>query len=202
MIERYNREQLLRGVLNLVFGAVILAITWLFFRVVAGVVMGGFWKQAPLSYETAATVLMTIVFVSGAVQWARGGESYRVFKDTDFYASLDHVSAGAFMTQRHVHRITGIAYVLSQVFLGGPWQICKGYARLRSRLPNDPKLEARMREVLGWMRTSGQWETAMKYRDNAEELGALIRCGLVEFSATKMRVKAVPWKTGETHGND
>ncbi len=202
MIERYNREQLLRGVLNFVLGAIILGITWLFFRVVASVVLGSFWKHAPISYDMMATGLTAAVFVSGAIQWARGGESYRVFKDTDFYASLDHVSTGAFLVKHGVHRITGVAYLLSQIFLGGPWQICTGYTRLRSRLPNDPKLEARMREVLGWMRTSGQWETAMKYRDNAEELGALIRCGFVEFSATKMRVKAVPEKGGASHGND
>jgi hypothetical protein len=197
VIERFNREQLIRAVLHFVLGGIILWITWWAFYWAAWLVMREFWKTTPVSVANVASALTGLVFVSGVVQWVRGGKGYQVFKDTPFYASIDHVSGGAFMMQLYTHRITGLAYILSQLFLGGPWQICQGVARLRGRLPNDPKLELRMREVLGWMRASGQWETAMKYQDNSEELGALIRCGLVEFSATKGRVKAVPAKPGE-----
>lgn len=197
MIERYNRQQLIHGLLNLVLGAVILWITWMIFRGVAWVILTQFWKKPPVPLDTVALALTGIIFVSGVVQWARGAEGYQVFKDTVFHASLEHVSGGSYIIDRYTRRVTGVAYLFSQLFLAGPWQVCKGVARLRSRLPNDPKLELRMREVLGWMRASGQWETAMKYRDNSEELGALIRCGLVEFSVTKGRVKAVPAKPGE-----
>ncbi len=197
MIERYNRTQLRKGGVNLLLGAAILGITWLFFRFAAGLVLHSFWKGAPVSAPTVAHGLTALVFVAGVVQWARGPEAYRVFTDTVFHAALEPVSGGAVMLQRKTLPIAGIGYVLSQIFLAGPWQICTAVARFRALLPKDPLLEARMREVLGWMRTSGQWETAIKYRDNAQELGALIRCGMVEFSETKMRVKAVPAKPGE-----
>jgi hypothetical protein len=84
--------------------------------------------------------------------------------------------------------------VFAQIFFAGPRLLCSGIAHICSRLPNDPDLEVRMREVLERLRTAKQWETAQVYRDHAEAVGALIRCGLVDFSASKSTMKAAPAK--------
>jgi hypothetical protein len=127
--------------------------------------------------------------VNGFWKW-RKGEGYRVFADTAFYVALSPESGGAVMTQFYLHRVTGLAYLLSQLFLAGPWQLFTGLKRFRSLLPNDAALEMRMSELLAKLRAIGKWEPALKYQEHAKELGALIRCGLVEFSATKLTVKA------------
>jgi hypothetical protein len=191
MIKRFNRQQIILGTLNLFAGAIILVIAWMFFRYTSRLLMSFFWNQPPVSPTVVAHAVTGILVLTGIMEWRRGEEGYRVFKDSAFYASLDHVSGGAFMTQRYLHRVTGPAYIISQLFLAGPHQICRGVTRLRSLLPNHGDLEKRMEEVLGWLKASGEWQTALKYRDNAEEIGALIRCGRVDFSITKLRLRAV-----------
>lgn len=190
MIRKFNRTQILLGGVNLVAGTVILWIAWWFFCYVDSVIRARFWHSVSAWSATVATGAVLLLLVTGFRQWRRGEAGYQVFHDTAFYAALDPVTEGAAVTQLSVHRVTGIAYLVSQFFLAGPRQICTGLTRLRSLLPHDPNLEARMSELLTRMRAIGKWDDAQKYEAEARELGALIRCGLVDFSRTKLRVKA------------
>jgi hypothetical protein len=192
MVQRFNCHQILLGTLNVVIGFWIVVLAWFFFRYVTEIAFRAFWPGEPIPPTTVAYVICGLLLFTGIWQWRRG-EGYQVFADTPFYAAIGETESGA-MTQLYVHRVTGLACALSQIFLAGPRQLCTGITRFRFLLSTDPELERRMSELLASMRAIAQWEPATKYANQAVELGALIRCGFVEYSPTKMKVKAAPGK--------
>lgn len=188
VIRRYNTSQIVKGLLRIGLGVVAFWLAFVFFRFAAERLLEwlGVKGYSPAQIAAVCTVLLGL---TGFRQWVKGGEgstfTESVLYDMNWLAhDLDPFRSSI------VSQVPGLAYALSQVFMAGPLQVLKGVAMLRSLLPASGDLEARMLRLLEEMRAVSGWQDARKYADHGEELGALIRCGAIEFSATKGRVKA------------
>jgi hypothetical protein len=186
MIQRYNREQMLFGVLAIIGGIVILLVTWVFIRGICDF-MTILSSKSP---RTIASLVMSPIIVLGFRYWWVRGERYAILKDADFRASLDPDYQGASRTEQDEQLISGFSDLFAQVFYIGPRLICTGITRIYARLSPDADLEQRMASVLDRMRASTKWLPTETYVDHREEVAALIRLGLVDFSASKGRLKA------------
>jgi hypothetical protein len=87
--------------------------------------------------------------------------------------------------EHYAQRITGPAYVLSQLFLSGPLQLMKGVSRFRSLIKPDAAFEARLVEMLEALRLKKTWHPATAYAGREKELSALISMDRVEYSPRK-----------------
>ncbi len=193
MIERFNREQAVFGGLFIGAGVLILLFTWMIVRaVLAAASVITLYPES--SFRGFAALVPVALLVVGWYRWWRTGERYRVFKDKLFEAGVRRERGedlGPFAVGDEEEAVSGIRELFAQILLGGPRLIFTGMARIQSRLPKFPDLEDRMRVLLELLRQTEKWQPAMLYVDQSEELGALMRCGLVEFSARKMLLKAV-----------
>jgi uncharacterized membrane protein YbhN (UPF0104 family) len=190
MIRRFNRGQIVAGIVGIFIGFLFLFLAWLL------VLVCTLFTLAILNLQWNATLLGSCLALAiagcGAWYWLARREGARVFKDHAFYDSLQ-LDLGIQQGQELGNDgIVLLGDVFAQIFFAGPRQICTGIAHICARLPSDPDLENRMREVLGLLQTANHWETAQVYRDQAQAVGALIRCGLVDFSTTKSSMKAAP----------
>jgi hypothetical protein len=88
------------------------------------------------------------------------------------------------------HRITGPAYLLTQIFLVGPLQILGAYERCRNLIGPDSALEPRLRELLSRIKAKNKWEGISDYPEQEREVALLIRMGKLDFSRTKARFRA------------
>jgi hypothetical protein len=193
MIQEFNRRQALTGGLLVAAGALIVWITWAVLRAVlsAASVLTPY-SEATLG-KPAGFITLGLVAL-GVYRWWRNGDRYRVFPDQLFLAGVRRErgeEVPPFATGDEEETVSGFTELMSQVFLGAPRLICNGAARIQSRLPNYPDLEQRMQTLLERLRALQKWQPAMPYAEQAEEMGALLRCGLAEFSLSKMVVKAV-----------
>jgi hypothetical protein len=188
VIRRYNTSQIVKGLLRIGLGAVAFWLAFIFFRFAAEIFFERFGVKgySPAQVAAVCTVLMG---ASGLWQWVKGGER-STFTDSVLY-DMNWLAHDLDPFRRSIaSQVPGLSYALAQVFIAGPLQVLKGVAMLCSLLPVSGDLEARMLRLLEEMRAVSGWQDARKYADHGEELGALIRCGAIEFSATKGRVKA------------
>lgn len=206
LIQEFNRRQAILGGLCIAGGVLILVIMWMVIDGIVGAIsiftdsgggrpMQGVSppRQTPHS-PVPAVLVITSVWAVGAWHWWSRGYRYRVFPDRLFVAGLRREQGediGPFAVGDDEEPVTGFRDLLAQILLGGPRLICTGAARIQSRLPNYPDLEQRMQTLLERLRAQAKWQPALAYADQAEEMGALLRLGLAEFSFSKMLVKAV-----------
>jgi hypothetical protein len=138
---------------------------------------------------TIASLVAAATTLGGFWRWYSHKEGTRLFKDHAFYDCLE-LDFGATQTRELGNEeIHDFSDLLGQIFFAGPRRICNGIARIRSRLPENGEFEEQMGYVLERLRAAKQWEPAIRYRDHAQEVGVLIRCGLVDFSPTKMTLR-------------
>jgi hypothetical protein len=191
MIKRFNRQQIVIGILQFTAGMVLLLIPWLLMFWTASFLIGYvLWNSFLTEHQFAS--LGTAIFVFfGIRKWSRGGEGFPIFKDSAFHACLNLDPDAAFMREGDNDRVTDLSDLLSQILCSGPRFMCTAIARIHARLPEDSDLEERMGYAIERMQEEGEWEEASKYKDYAQEVGALIRCGLVDFSITRQQLKAV-----------
>jgi hypothetical protein len=191
MIKRFNRQQIIFGILQFTAGIVFLLIAWVLFMYLAGffmVLMPWTWESS-ITAKGVASYIVAILFAVGIRKWFVRGEQFRVFKDSAFHAALNENPESSLMQEGEDYG-TGVMDIIGQFIFFGSRQICTAIARIRARLPESADLEERMGYALKQMREKGKWEDVAKYSDYAEEVGALIRCGLVDFSLSKLRLKA------------
>lgn len=186
MIQRYNREQMLFGVLAIIGGIVILLVTWVLVRGICDFMT----ILSTKSPRAIASLVMSALIVLGFRYWWVRGERYAILKDADFRASLDPDYQGASRTEQDENLVSGFGDLFAQIFYIGQRLICNGITRIYARLIPDPDLEQRMTSTLQRMRVSTKWLSTESYTDHREEVAALIRLGLVDFSASKGRLKA------------
>jgi hypothetical protein len=172
-------------------------LTWVVFRAVLGAAtVVTMYSESSVSGIAGLITFGLLAF--GAYRWWRAGDRYLVFKDELYLAAVRREQgddSGPFAVGDEEQEVSGVIELFSQIFVGGPRLICTGIARIQSRLPDYLDLEARMGVLLERLRALKKWQPGMAYVDQAEELGALMRCGLVEFSSSKMIVKAVGEKS-------
>jgi hypothetical protein len=192
MIKRFNRQQVIFCILQFTAGMALLLIPWVLLFWTATFLMGYvFWNFFLTESQVASLGTAIFVFV-GIRKWSGGGEGFPIFKDAAFHACLNLDPKAALMRERDNDRVTDLSDLLSQILCSGPRFMCTAMAHIHARLPEDPDLEERMSYAIERMRAKGEWEQASKYKDYAQEVGALIRCGLVDFSVTRQQLKAVP----------
>lgn len=87
----------------------------------------------------------------------------------------------------------GPAYVLGQIFLGGPLFLLRGWKHWVQRLPDSPDLEPRLNHSLGILRAAGKWQSIEEYPDLKLEILMLALMKKIDFSAHKgtPRIKAL-----------
>ncbi len=166
------------------------AAAFLFFRLAFAMVADGFGMEKLASYSSAfGAVMLVIVAISGCRRWSRGKGLYG-YTESSLFSSLDPVSGGAVAMDRVAHRLTGPAYLLTQIFLMGPLQLLTAYERFRSLIRPDPELETCLSELLKRMRAKNKWEALFHYSGQEREVVLLIRMGKLDFSHTRMTFRA------------
>ncbi len=199
MIQRFNREQMVSGLLSIGAGFLILLVTWAALRAVLSA--ANYITPFPDSaVGTLVLWLMAALVGVGWYQWWRMGDRFHIFKDEIFHAALrrEHGDETNVVSLAEGEEVSGVVSLFAQIFLRGPRLIFTGIARLQSRFAENPEMEERMGRVLQLLGVSKKWQPALVYEEQAEELGALIRCGLVDFSASKMLLKAASTETTES----
>ena len=192
MIRRYNRRQTLMALLCLLGGLMCCGLTWLFFRYVPAHAAWQFGFKWPSAISNSvAAVSLAVVFFSGYRTWRAGG-GLQGYHESGFYHDLGEDTAGAVMVDHYVHRITGPAHVLSQLFLAGPLLLLRVGTLVASRLPDDSRLESKLADTLVVLRTANKWQAITDYPERTDEILFLARMGLIDFSPAKgvPRIKA------------
>ncbi len=194
MIQRFNRVQTLSGIAQFVGGTLLLTVVWIAFRI-AGQILHTFTdSEGPRKF---AAFVPALLLGLGGWRWWKGGERFRVFKDSAFHTALLQQRGqddSIIVTGPGEHSIDGFRDFFAHIFLLGPWLVFNGVTMVLSRLPVLGDLEERMERMLQRLRLSGKWESAEHYSDYAEEVGALIRCSLVDFSPSKFILRAADGK--------
>ncbi|MES2660368.1 MAG: hypothetical protein V4689_17220 [Verrucomicrobiota bacterium] len=192
MIRRYNLRQTSMAFLCLLGGVICCALTWLFFRYVPAYAAWQFGFN--WSSETAngvAILCLAAVFFSGYRTWRTGG-GLRGYHESAFYHDLGEETAGAMVVDHYVHRITGSAHALSQLFLASPLLLLRMGTLVASRLPDNSRLESKLMDTLAVLRTANKWQAITDYPERTTDILHLARMGLIDFSSAKgvPRIKA------------
>lgn len=190
MIAAYNRTQILKGVLLVLLALVCYGLAWLFFRYGLALVFHGF-RFSPASIPWIATAALGLVTWGGFRQW-RNGEGFTTYADSPFFHDLGEDTAGAVVVDHYARRVTGPAYVLSQIFLGGPLFLLRGLKHVRQMLPDEAGLETKLNHALGILRAANKWQALAEYPHLRREILMLAQMKQIDFSAHKgtPRIKA------------
>lgn len=124
------------------------------------------------------------VFFSGYRTWKGRGGLFG-YHESALYHDLGRHTAGAWVVDSYAHRVTGPAYVLSQVFLAGPLLFFRAATLLKSLLPPDRDLEERLERTLKLIRIANRWQSLSDYPKNQLEVLYLAQMDLIYFSAFK-----------------
>lgn len=191
MINRYNRKQIILSAFAAIGGFVCCYLTYLFFRYVPAFVAAEFGYRMTSSMSVASGLLgLAAAFFSGYRVWQRGGGLYG-YHESALYHDWGGTAGGS-VVDFYAHRVTGPAYLLSQIFLAGPLLVFRTTTLLNSLIPANPELEERLRGTLGAIRTAKKWQSLNEYPDHKAEVLYLAQMGLIDFSAFKgtPRIKA------------
>jgi len=190
VIRRFNASLTIRSVwafvLSLAGYGISAAFVWLFLWIMKDQFAEERW-WLPVGVVGFWSVLTT----SGWRRWRSGQGSYGPADSLGFFDfNEDH--AGAWFVQNRAARITGPAWLLSQMFLAGPLQALKGASLLRARLPDDVTTELRLKDLLESIRSKGSWHAVDTWAGREEDISSLIRLGKLEFSSRTGRLRAIP----------
>ena len=190
MIAAHNLKQVVLALVSFLAGILGFVLAFYFFRFAFAIVTNAFGLKGAATYSSAfAAVMLLITGLTGFFRWKSGNGLYG-YSDSSLFINLDPVSGGAVATDRLANRITGPAYILTQVFLVGPLQLLSAYTRFRSIIRPDRLLDARLSELLNRVRAKNKWEGIFEYPEEEREVALLIRMGKLDFSRTKMRFRA------------
>ncbi len=194
MIAAYNRSKMIRGALCLLGGVLCYTLAWLFFRYASAMALYTFGVSTKQAF-VIAVLAMTGVSWSGYFTWKRG-KGFQTYVESALYHNLagSANTAGAEVVDYYAQRITGPAYVLSQIFLGGPLFLLRGITHFKQLLPNEAGLEQKLHHTLGILRQANKWQSINEYPEQQREILMLAQMGRIDFSAYKgtPRFKASP----------
>ncbi len=191
MIASYNRLQILKGLFLLAASIVCYAVAWMFFRYGLAFVFHSFRLPATLVPWLSLAALGAVTY-GGWRQWQRG-DGFNSYLESSLFHDLGN-SGGAFLVEEQTHRVTGPAYLLSQIFLGGPLLALRAIKHLRQRLPTMEGLEARLHETLSLLRMANKWQSIEDHPERRLEILMLAQMSKIDFSTHTgiMRIKARP----------
>jgi len=185
MIPSYNRSKIIRGIFCLLGSLICYLLAWLFFRYALAMLlrMFGYSSQWAISLAMAA---LTGITWSGYRTWKRG-EGFKSYVESSLYTNLSGSAdtAGAEVVDYYTQRITGPAYVLSQVFLGGPLFALRGLRHFKQLLPNEAGLEQKLHAMLGILQKANKWQSITEYPGQEREILMLAQMKRIDFSAHK-----------------
>jgi multisubunit Na+/H+ antiporter MnhB subunit len=194
MISAYNQSQIIRGVLCVLGSLVCYALAWLFFRYASSWVLDSFRFSTNWAVWIAVAALIGIT-ISGYITWQRG-QGFQSYVETSLFHDLagSADTAGANVVDYYARRVTGPAYVLSQVFLGGPLLLLRGMRHFQQLIPNEAVLEQKLHHILGILRKANKWQSITEYPEERREILMLAQLKQIDFSAHKgtPRFKALP----------
>lgn len=189
MIARFNTSQILRGLLSLVLSAVAYALTFAFFYYSVQFVAANFHYKAPVPFAFGIPIAcLAVVTATGVIRW-RSGIGHYGYDTMDPFSQFEPTSGGSFMMAHYASRVTGPAYLITQIALAAPFQFLEALARFRSLVPLEPGLEKRLTDLLSQIRSVGKWQEMTTYLGHEREIAILIQMRLVEFSPRTGKLK-------------
>jgi hypothetical protein len=191
LIPSYNRRLLIAGVARVFASLVAYAIAYLFFDWALSF-SGHRFGIGTLDHWSAAItlVLLALISVSGYRRW-RNNEEHYGYQDSELFVPLDELeSGGGYAIGTRVNQVTALAYMLGQIFLAAPLQLCRGVENFRKMIRATPELEDQLAKLIAEINSTRKWEPVAKYRDYLEPLALLINMDRIDFSRRKQTVKA------------
>jgi hypothetical protein len=138
--------------------------------------------------------ILLLVTLSGYRVWKnRGG--FHGYHESSFFHDLGEESGGGMMMDHYAHRITGPAYVLSQLFLAGPLLAIRGFSRFRNCIAAKPGLEDRLKWTLERLRQINKWQNVEEHPDLRREILLLAQMREIDFSIAKGQPRIRAWRT-------
>jgi hypothetical protein len=188
MIRKHNAIQVATGIGRLCLGLTAMLLAYLFFAFALYFVGDSFGLRISRVVSRAVSLLVCGVILGvGYGMWRRGENP----EDLPLPGpDIEPVSGGAWAVRNRAQRVTGPAYLLTQVFLAGPLQILKWIGQLRSVIRYSPQYEARLFDLLGAIRAEPRWLPLDSVEEYRREVADLIRMGYLDFSAKEGKIKA------------
>ncbi len=189
MISAFNRSQIVWAVFGLAGSAVCYVLAWLFFEYGATMALHAFGYPTGSAPWIAFAALGGITF-SGWRTW-KNGEGFQSYAESalchDFGGAAN--TAGAHVADYYAGRVTGTAYVLSQIFLGGPLLLLKNLHRIRTRIPEEAGLEQKLAHLLVVLHAANKWQGLADYPGQEREVLLLNLMKKIDFSQHKGNVR-------------
>lgn len=183
MIKAYNRSQLLKASLYLLLAAGCFSLAWLFFHL-AFQLVGSSFRISVFYRNLAEVITMTGICFSGYMSWKRG-HAFTSYVESNLFHDLGDSAGGGVAVDHYARQVTGPAYLLSQIFLGGPLFLFRAIKCLRQRLPESRELEGRLEAMLKTLLKANKWQGMNEYPGHEQEILMLAQMKQIAFSAFK-----------------
>jgi hypothetical protein len=195
MIKSYNRSQLLKASLFFLLAAGCFGLAWLFFHL-AFQLVGSSFRISVFYRNLAEAIAMTGICFSGYMSWKRG-HAFTSYVESNLFHDLGDSAGGGVAVDHYARQVTGPAYLLSQIFLGGPIFLFRAVKCIRQRLPENRELEGRLEAMLKTLHQANKWQGMNQYPGQEQEILMLAQMKQISFSGFKgvPRFKAEPSST-------
>ena len=170
MTARYNTFQTLVAAACVVGGLVCFGLAYSFFLYLPPLAASQF--GFPLTRTTAnliAAASLLVLAFSGYRRWRSGG-GLLGYHDSALYHDLGEETAGACVVDYYVHRVTGPAHAIGQLFLAGPLLLLSARTMVAGVLPSSPQLEERLTAALEVLRSANKWQPLEDYPSMRTEI--------------------------------
>jgi len=106
---------------------------------------------------------------------------------------MDVVSGGTAYAGMPAHRVTGTAFMLSQLFLAGPLRWLRACDHFRNRIRPDAALDESLTRTLAMLRSINKWQALSEHPGLEREILILARMKHIDFSTARgPRLRAYP----------
>lgn len=192
MIVAYNRLQIFKGIFLILASIICYGLAWLFFKYGLTLVFHNLAVSVTWVPWLSLAALAAITW-GGYRQWQKG-DGFNSYVESSLFHDQEGDSGGEFLVHHYAHRVTAPAYMLSQIFLGGPLLFLRGMKHLKQRLPNEAGMEVKLYHALSVLQAANKWQPITEHPDLRLEILMLAQMGKIDFSAHKgiPRIKATP----------
>lgn len=131
-------------------------------------IFGGF--RLPMAWVPwLADAALLVITASGYRQWQQG-EGFQTYVESSLFHDLGEDSGSALWADRYARQVSGPAYVVSQVCLGGPLFLLKAWKHFQQRLVVEPGLEEKLKELLSLLRAANKWQSIDEHPQHRREI--------------------------------
>lgn len=194
MIFRYNLQQIALSLVCTLGSLVGYAAAYLFFRYVPIFIADQFRQVlAPWLPFASVALGLLVVTVSGYRVWRKQGGFYSYF-DSGLMQTVGYSVPGFVAFGDRANQVSGVAYILGQLFLAGPLMALRAAGHFRNYIASEPGQEERLAEVLTALRKLKQWEDLRHHPEEQREILLLAKMRQIDFSAMRgqPRFRAFP----------